>query len=185
MIDEHELLAKWAAGGKRGELAFNQLYAKYDAKVRRDASRLNVDPDDTSQDVWLRVTQDMRNGAIGNYGEFQAYLYTVTQKAAERDAVGRNEPVGALDSADESELPTSPSAEDVVAAGELQAVVDTAVANMRRSLRDAWAHKRRGNTDAMAAHQLAISERTYRDRVATARAIINEALERAADFNKS
>lgn len=177
MIDENELLTSWASGGSRGDAAFVTLFRKYNKKVRKDAKNLGRDPDDASQDVWLRLTDDRYNGRLPSFGTFEAYLYRLTQKACSRDAVGVGEPASlAMHEITTADLPSTSSTEDVVSAAQLSELISSTVATMPDETRNAWAHKRRGDTDDFAAQQLGISEATYQRRVADARAIIRECL---------
>lgn len=181
MIDEHELLAQWSAGEKLGDLAFAKLYTKYNKKVVRDAKRLGGSPEDASQDVWLRLCEAVKNGTVPAYASLEEYLYRLTQKACARDAPDAGEPASTrLHEVPLAGLPTAPSAEDVVAVAELTELTERVVSRMPENIRLAWAHKRRGDTDAFASQQLEISLAEYKRRVHDARSIISEHLAREA-----
>lgn len=180
MIDAHDLISKWAAGGSLGRESFARLHAKYDKKIQRDAKRLGCVPEDTSQDVWLRLTEALHNGSIPDYGTLEEYLYRLTQKARARDglSVGQPQSMMDVDAIPTADLPSAPGTEDILMAAQMTELVARVVDGMPPEVRGAWVYKRRGDTDQYAASQLEISERTYRNRVTTARAIIKEALEK-------
>jgi DNA-directed RNA polymerase specialized sigma24 family protein len=177
MIDEHELLQAWGNHGdkRNSQLAFNRLYAKYNKKVLRDARRLSSSAEDTAQAVWMSLSKALADKRIPDYASLEEYLYRLTQMESrysrEKDSKWQWAKTAL------GPLPDTPDASVPVETGQIGEHFDRAIDRMPPAVQAAWRYKRLGHDERYACRQLKIPGRTYRRRIAEARAVLKATLQ--------